>query len=97
MSDDYTAVNAGAMQQGIGDLQTAYNTTDSTLTTLEGELESSLAQWDGEARAAYSQAKAKWDAAAAHMSSVIQKMTTTLSTIDENYNANERAIQSSWS
>lgn len=94
---DFTQVNAGAMSQGIGDLQAAYNSTESTLTSLEGELEQSLAQWDGDARAAYSAAKAKWDAAADHMAQVIQKMTSTLSTIDENYAANERAISSSWS
>lgn len=94
---EYTQVNAGAMQQGIGDLQAAYNSTDSTLTTLEGELEQSLAQWDGDARAAYSQAKAKWDAAAAHMASVIQKMTSTLGQIDEGYASNEARTTSMWS
>jgi len=93
---DYTQVNAGAMQQGIGDLQTAYSGTDSTLTSLEQELESSLAQWDGAAREAYSVAKAKWDQAAQHMAQVIQKMTQTLGTIDENYSSNERSIESNW-
>ncbi|MGD7707361.1 WXG100 family type VII secretion target [Microlunatus sp. Y2014] len=94
---DFTAVNAGQMQQGISDLNTAHKGTDSTLTQLEGELEQSLAQWDGQAREAYQAAKQKWDAAANHMAQVIQKMTTTLSTISENYDANERNITSSWS
>lgn len=93
---DFTAVNAGAMQQGIGDLSAAHKATEETLTTLEGELEQSLAQWDGAARAAYTQAKAKWDAAANHMAQVIAKMTSTLGTISENYDSNERQQEGRW-
>ena len=93
---DYTQVNAGAMQQGISDLQTAYNGTSNTLDSLERELESSLAQWDGGARAAYSEAKARWDQAANPMAQVLQKRTPTLSTIDQNYASNEQQIASNW-
>lgn len=93
---DFTQVNAGAMQQGIGDLQTAYNGTESTLTDLEQQLEASLAQWDGGAREAYGVAKAKWDQAANHMAQVIQKMQTTLTSISDNYDSNERTIAGSW-
>lgn len=93
---DYTTVNAGAMQQGIGDLQTAYNGTTSALDTLEQQLNQSLAQWDGEARQAYVVAKQKWDQAANHMSQVIQKMTSTLGQIGENYDGTERANTSAW-
>lgn len=93
---DFTQVNAGAMQQGIGDLQTAYTGTDSTLTDLEQQLEASLAQWDGAAREAYTVAKSKWDQAANHMSQVIQKMQTTLTSISDNYDSNERNIEGSW-
>lgn len=94
---DYTTVNAGAMQQGIGDLRTAYNGTTSTLSTLEGQLNSSLAQWDGAAREAYAVAKSKWDAAANHMSEVINKMTSTLGQISETYDSTERTNTSLWS
>ena len=93
---DFTQVNAGAMQQGIGDLQTAYNGTENTLNELEQQLEASLGQWDGAAREAYSVAKAKWDQAAVHMSQVIQKMQTTLTSISDNYDSNERNIEGSW-
>ena len=94
---DYTTVNAGAMQQGIGDLRAAYNGTTNTLSTLEGQLNASLAQWDGAAREAYSVAKAKWDAAANHMSQVIDKMTTTLSQISDTYDDTERVNTNLWS
>ncbi|MDN5726835.1 MAG: WXG100 family type VII secretion target [Propionibacteriales bacterium] len=94
---DSTTVNAGAMQAGIEALSTAYTQTDSTLTTLEGELESSLNEWEGAAREAYTEAKRQWDAAADRMSQVIQKMTGVLTQISDNYQSNERNIQGSWS
>lgn len=93
---DFTQVNAGAMQQGIGDLRTAHSGTENTLNELEQQLEASLAQWDGAAREAYSVAKAKWDQASAHMAQVIQKMQTTLTSISDNYDSNERNIEGSW-
>lgn len=93
---DFTSVNAGAMQQGIADLNTAYKALTEQLSTLEGQLNASLAQWDGAARAAYTQAKAEWDAAANHMGDVIAKMQQVMTQISENYDANERAIQGSW-
>lgn len=93
---DFTSVNAGAMQQGIADLNTAYKALTEQLSTLEGQLNSSLAQWDGAARSAYTQAKAEWDAAANHMGDVIAKMQQVMTQISENYDSNERAIQGSW-
>ncbi|HIT74857.1 MAG TPA: WXG100 family type VII secretion target [Candidatus Avipropionibacterium avicola] len=93
---DYTTVNAGAMQQGIGDLQTAYTGTSTTLDNLEQQLNVSLGQWDGDAREAYAIAKSKWDQAANHMAQVIQKMTSTLGQISENYDGTERANQQNW-
>lgn len=93
---DYTAVNAAAMQEGISDLNTAHKSLTESLDTLESELAGSLAKWDGAARAAYTQAKATWDKAARHMQDVIQKSGQVLSQITENYDSNERRIQSSW-
>lgn len=93
---DFTSVNAGAMQQGIADLNTAYKALTEQLSSLEGQLNASLAQWDGAAREAYRAAKAEWDAAANHMGQVIAKMQQVMTQITENYDANERAIQGSW-
>jgi WXG100 family type VII secretion target len=94
---DFTAVNAAAMQEGISDLNQAHKNLTDQLETLESELQGSLAKWDGAARSAYATAKATWDKAAHHMQDVIQKSGTVLSQITENYDANERKIQSSWS
>ncbi len=93
---DFTAVNAASMQEGIASLQNAHKSLTDHLDTLESELQSSLAKWDGAAQAAYHQAKLEWDKAARHMQEVVQKMGSVLGQITENYDANERAIQSSW-
>lgn len=97
MSTDFTAVNAAAMQEGITDLNKAHKDLTDHLDTLEAELQSSLAKWDGAARSAYATAKQTWDKAARHMQEVIQKSGQVLSQITENYDSNERKIQSSWS
>ena len=94
---DFTAVNASAMQEGISDLNQAHKSLTDQLETLESQLQGSLAKWDGDARSAYTTAKATWDKAAHHMQDVIQKSGTVLSQISENYDSNERRIQSSWS
>ncbi|MVA74813.1 WXG100 family type VII secretion target [Auraticoccus sp. F435] len=93
---DYTSVNSAAMAEGISDLTNAHKQLSDHLDTLESQLSGSLAQWDGAARQAYTQAKAEWDAAAAHMASVIQKMQTTMGQISENYDANEKQIEGQW-
>ena len=94
---DFTAVNASAMQEGISDLNQAHKSLTDQLETLQSQLQGSLATWDGDARSAYTTAKATWDKAAHHMQDVIQKSGTVLSQITENYDSNERKIQSSWS
>lgn len=94
---DFTAVNAAAMQEGIQDLSTAHKSLTEYLDTLDGQLQGSLAKWDGAARSAYGTAKSTWDKAARHMQEVIQKSGSVLSQITENYDSNERKIQSSWS
>jgi len=93
---DFTSVNAASMATAIGDLKNAHSKVEEDLTSLEGELEGSLSEWTGEAREAYRQAKAKWDAAANHMAQVIQVMGSTMQGIGENYDSNERSIQSAW-
>jgi WXG100 family type VII secretion target len=94
---DFTAVNAAAMQEGIQDLNSAHKSLTDHLDTLDGQLQGSLAKWDGAARSAYTTAKATWDKAARHMQEVIQKSGQVLSQITDNYDSNERKIQSSWS
>ena len=78
---DFTAVNAASMQEGISSLQNAHKALTDHLDTLEQQLGSSLAKWDGAAR---------------HMQEVVNKMGSVLGQITENYDSNERKIQGSW-
>src|SRR5665647_2711069 len=80
----------------MSDLTQAHKSLTDHLETLESQLQGSLAKWDGAARSAYATAKATWDKAARHMQEVIQKSGTVLGQITENYDSNERRIQSSW-
>lgn len=94
---DYSSYSGSALTQGIGDLSEAHKALTDHLETLEGQLNGSLAQWDGDARAAYAAAKAEWDRAANHMGQVIAKMSSTMGQIQEGYDGNERSIQNTWS
>lgn len=94
---DFTMVNAGAMQAGIGDLTSACGNLESLLNDLKGQLGASLNQWDGAARTAYSDVQRQWDASAAHMHEIIGKMGSVLGQISDGYNTNERQIQGNWS
>lgn len=93
---DFTLVNKNAMAQGIDSLSKAHRQLREHLSTLEGQLQSSLGRWDGNGRAAYAEAKAKWDASADRMAQVINKMQSTLGLIDENYTSNESSIAGRW-
>lgn len=93
---DYTKVDASTMATAIGDLKSAHSKVESDLTSLEHELQSSLSQWTGDAREAYTQAKAQWDAAADHMNQVIAVMGSTMQNITDNYASTERAVQGQW-
>lgn len=94
--NDFTAVEEAAMRQGIDDLQKAHKDLNTELDDLEGKLNSSLAQWEGDAQGAYKDAKVRWDASAKHMGDIANKMNTLLTDILEKYNSNESKIQGTW-
>ncbi len=93
---DFTLVNKNAMSTGIDSLNKAHKRLRDDLTTLEGQLQSSLARWDGNGQAAYAEAKAKWDASANKMAEVVNKMQSVLGLIDENYTSTEGSIAGRW-
>jgi early secretory antigenic target protein ESAT-6 len=93
---DYTAVQFGAMQTGEADFASTYQALQNTLTTLEGQLQSSLAEWTGGAQQAYHVAKAKWDAAAADMATVVSQLGQVVGVANENYMQAESVNTSMW-
>jgi 6 kDa early secretory antigenic target len=93
---EYTAVQFGAMQTGEADFASTYQALQSTLTTLESQLQSSLSQWTGEAQTAYYAAKKKWDAAAADMATVVSQLGQVVGVANENYMRAEQVNSSMW-
>jgi early secretory antigenic target protein ESAT-6 len=93
---DYTAVSFGTMQSAEADFASTYQALHGTLTTLESQLQSSLAQWTGEAQTAYYAAKKKWDAAAADMATVVSQLGQVVGVANENYGAAERTNSAMW-
>lgn len=93
---EYTMANFGALSTGQQDFLLVYNSLRSTLDDLDGQLKSSLSQWEGSAQAEYHVAKAQWDAAAQHMAMVMNKLGGVIGTAHENYTAVERANAQMW-
>lgn len=93
---DYTAVNFGSMQTAEAEFGSTYQALRSTLTTLDGQLQSSLSQWSGEAQTAYYAAKKKWDAAAADMATVVSQLGQVVGVANENYANAERTNAAMW-
>jgi 6 kDa early secretory antigenic target len=94
---EYTAVQFGAMSTGEADFASVYQQLQSTLTTLESQLQSSLTEWTGSAQQAYYAAKAKWDAAAADMATVVSSLSQVVGTANSNYINTESKNTQMWS
>lgn len=90
MAGDYVRAVFGNLSDGESQFVAAYNSLSSTVTNLDGQLRTNLADWDGEAQAAYTQAKAVWDKAIADMGAVIQGLSSVLGSANANYQTAER-------
>jgi early secretory antigenic target protein ESAT-6 len=96
VSTDYTRANFGQISTSQADFMLAWRALQDTLTDLEKDLESSLAQWDGAARGEYTRAKGQWDAAAAHMAQVLGNLGTVIGDAHSNYSGAERKNAGIW-
>jgi WXG100 family type VII secretion target len=93
---DYTAVTFGSMAEGEAEFASTYQALQSTLSTLESQLQSSLAEWTGAAQAAYHVQKQKWDNAAADMAAVVSQLGKAIGVANTNYEQAERANSAMW-
>jgi 6 kDa early secretory antigenic target len=94
---DYTRANFSSLSQGEANFQQIYNQLVQTIDTLDGQLRSNLATWDGSAQQAYYAAKAKWDAAMANMQMVLKNLQGVAQQASVNYPATEAANTRLWS
>lgn len=92
----FTRVMFGSLQAGEADFARAYAQLTETISTLESQLNTNLALWNGQARSAYTQAQAVWHNAEANMAAVMQHLGAVIGTANENYMATERANASAW-
>jgi 6 kDa early secretory antigenic target len=93
---EYTAVQFGAMSTGEADFASVYASLQSTLGTLETQLQTNLAAWTGSAQEAYYAAKQNWDRAAADMASVVSALSQVVGVANENYANTEQVNMKMW-
>jgi WXG100 family type VII secretion target len=93
---EYTAVQFGAMANGEAEFASVYQSLQSTLRTLESQLQSTLQQWTGAAQEAYYADKQKWDSAAADMAMVVSQLSQVVGVANENFTSTERANTAMW-
>jgi 6 kDa early secretory antigenic target len=91
MAGDYVKAVFGSLSDGEAAFMAAYNGLSSTVNDLDAQLRSSLSTWDGQAQAAYYEAKAIWDKAIADMGMVIQGLSRVIGTANTNYMGAEQA------
>jgi len=91
MSSDYTRAVFGSLAAGEADFARIYAQVQQTTQTLESQLNSTLAQWDGQAKEAYAVARAKWQAAEANMAAVLNNLRAVAGEANVNYQATEAA------
>jgi 6 kDa early secretory antigenic target len=96
MGSSYTRAQFGALQTGEADFASIYSQLQSTISTLDAKLRANLAEWDGEAQAAYHVAKAKWDAAMANMAMVLNNLKAVIGEANVNYTNTENANAALW-
>jgi len=94
---EYTRVVFGTMEQGRADFAATYSSLQNTVSTLDSQLRSNLADWDGAAQQAYYAAKAVWDNAMADMASVLNQLGAVIGAANENYTSAESANAQMWS
>jgi len=93
---EYTRAVFGSLQTGEADFASTYAQLQSTISTLDAQLRSGLAQWDGDAQQAYYVAKTKWDAAMANMATVLNNLGAVVGEAQVNYSSTEVANAALW-
>ncbi len=95
-SSDFTMANFAGMATSEQQFLAVFNALTSTLGDLQRQLENSLQMWTGDARGAYTQAKAAWDSAAQDMAGVLNHLGAVIGTANTTYQNTERALSGLW-
>ena len=87
MTFDGIKVQHGSLEAGAADVMKAAKDIEARLDQLENELNPLKSDWNGNAKMAYDQAKAKWDQAIADMIVLLQQASANVSTSNDEYKA----------
>ncbi|MFH9090394.1 WXG100 family type VII secretion target [Streptomyces sp. NPDC017673] len=80
----------------VGEMSAITSQLLSTLEQLDNQTAIHLSQWTSEAQEVYTQVKAQWDGAAAHMAQLANTATTTLGHINAAYTSGEQQGMRMW-
>jgi WXG100 family type VII secretion target len=85
-----------ALQRAQDDLAAAFASVQSTIESLEADLQSNLKQWNGAAQDSYVPVKQKWDNAVSDMAAVLQKAQAHMTNAAEIYQTVENQNVGIW-
>ena len=88
---DFTRWDPAALDQLQANLRLAYRGIEDETNDLEKSLEGKLAEWDGEAKTAYWEAKAQWEKAISELNAVLDQLGAAVENIKTNYTDTERS------
>lgn len=84
--------DSGTLERGFSDLGKSLAALVSALRELDGQLETSLAEWSGSARETYDAAHAQWWRAAANLTGTLTWLRGVISTAHANYGNAEDSV-----
>lgn len=94
--NDATTYSQAGMESGISSLRNAHRQFSDLLDELKGQLNSSLAQWEDEARTTYQAEQVRWDQSAKRQQDIVERMPVLLGQISDGYNETERKNAGIW-
>lgn len=95
-NNDSTVYSSAGLNDGVAALSDAHKALTTLLDELKKELATSLGQWEDNARVAYTQVQAQWDASALRQQEIVRELPVLLSQISDGYDATERKTGKLW-
>jgi 6 kDa early secretory antigenic target len=89
-------VNFGAMDTGAAGITGAARAIEQKLADLRQFLQPLIAEWEGDASAAYEAKQRQWDEAAAGLFQILNQVGLSVGTAGENYQSAEKANTALW-
>lgn len=96
MSDDYIKVNFSGMDGAQANFHKVWKAYDTILRNLDASIRKDLDLWEGQARAAYTEAQAQWTAAGTRMGGAVQQLGKAIGDSNDRYRTGETGIAGMW-